>query len=312
MKLFDKLLNQVRGETPQRIAVAAAHDKRVLEAVFNAKERGVGIPILVGQEDKIRQFADELGIDLQDTTIIHEPNHMEAALYASNMVRQGEADLLMKGILHTAEIMRAVLNREKGLRQGNVISHTAILEIEGFDRLLFVTDAGMVIDPSLDQKIEIIRNASVIAKALGIEMPKVAVLSALEIVNPNMPSSLDGSTLTQMNRRGQIQGCIVDGPLALDTAVSVEKASHKDVKGSEVAGVADILLVPNIETGNAIYKAATTFANFRSAGIIFGAKVPIVLPSRADTAESKFLSIVVASRVAAYLAEQRDKKVEDC
>src|SRR5690554_3948588 len=158
MKLFDKLLNQVRGETPQRIAVAAAHDKRVLEAVFNAKERGVGIPILVGQEDKIRQYADELGIDLQDTTIIHEPNHMEAALYASNMVRQGEADLLMKGILHTAEIMRAVLNREKGLRQGNVISHTAILEIEGFDRLLFVTDAGMVIDPSLDQKIEIIRN----------------------------------------------------------------------------------------------------------------------------------------------------------
>ncbi|HHY28921.1 MAG TPA: phosphate butyryltransferase [Desulfitobacterium dehalogenans] len=302
--MFEQILKESK-KSPQKIAVAAAQDKAVLEAVFSAKEKGIAQPILVGAEGQIRQIAEEMGVDLADTPLVHEPNAMKAALYASNLVREGQADLLMKGILQTAEILKAVLDKEKGLREATTLSHIAIIEAAGFDRLLFITDAGMNIAPDLKQKADIIRNAVTVAKALGVQRPKVAAISALEIVNPNMPSTLDAAILTQMNRRGQIKDCVVDGPFALDNALSLERAEHKGIQGSEVAGRADIILVPNIETGNAIYKSATCMASFRSAGMVVGAKVPIILPSRADNPEAKFLSILCASRVAAYLAERK-------
>ena len=299
--MFARILSEVLTPS-QRIAVAAAHDKPVLEAVFKAKELGVALPILVGDEGKIRRYAEEMGIDLADSPLVHEPNVRKAALYASNLVREGQADLLMKGMLQTAEILRAVLDKEKGLREGSTLSHIAIIEVPSLNRLLLITDAGMNIAPDIKQKADIIRNAVTVARALGVEQPKVATLSALEVVNPDMPSTLDAAVLTQMNRRGQIKDCLVDGPFALDNAVNAERAEHKGIRGSEVAGQADILLVPNIETGNAIYKAATCLASFRSAGLVFGAKAPIILSSRADTPESKFLSILCASRVAAFKA----------
>lgn len=301
--MFERILAET-PRRPQKIAVAAAQDKPVLEAVFRAKAQGSAQPVLVGDEGKIRSYAEELGIDLQDTDIVHEPNAMKAALYASNLVREGQADLLMKGMLHTAEILKAVLDKEKGLRVGSTISHIAIVEALSLGRFLLITDAGMNIAPDLKQKADIIRNAVTVAKALSVEYPKVAAISALEMVNPDMPSTMDAAVLTQMNRRGQIKDCLVDGPLALDNAVNLEKAKHKGVQGSEVAGQADILLVPNIETGNAIYKATTCLSSFRSAGLVFGAKVPIILPSRADTPESKYLSIICACRVAAFVNQQ--------
>lgn len=298
--MFDKLIAKA-GKTPQRIAVAAAQDKPVLEAVFRAKAQGFAHPILVGDEDKIRHYGEEMGIDLSDALIINEPDVMKAALCASSLVREGQADLLMKGMLQTAEILKAVLDKEKGLRDGSTLSHIAIIEFPKLERLLFITDAGMNIAPDIRQKADIIKNAVKVARALGVELPKVAAISALEIVNPDMPSTMDGAVLAQMNRRGQIKDCVVDGPFALDNAISVDRAEHKGIRGSEVAGQADIILVPNIETGNAIYKSATCLASFRSAGLVYGAKVPIILPSRADTPESKFLSIVCASRVAAFM-----------
>lgn len=302
--MFESILSEVK-KSPQRIAVAVAQDKPVLEAVFLARERGIAVPILVGDEGKIRKYAEELELDLTGISLVHEPEVMKAALYASNLVREGQADLLMKGLLQTAEILRAVLDKEKGLREGSTLSHIAILEATGFDRLLYITDAGMNIAPDLKQKVAIIRNAVTVARALGVEVPKVAVISALETVNPDIPSSVDAAILTQMNRRGQIGDCIVDGPLALDNAVNKERAEHKRIQGSEVAGSADIILVPNVETGNAIYKMATSLASYRAAGLVFGAKVPIVLPSRSDTPEAKFLSILCACRVAAYLLENK-------
>ncbi len=225
--------------------------------------------------------------------IISAQNNNDAAELAVKAVKANEANVLMKGNIPTATILKAVLNKEYGLRVGSVLSHVAVFEVPGYDRFTIVTDAAMNITPDLEQKAQIVKNAVKVAHSIGIHMPKVAPLAAVEVINPAMQATLDAAALTVMNKRGQITDCIVDGPLALDNAVSQLAAEHKGIKG-DVAGKADILLVPAIEVGNVLYKSLIYFAGAKVGAVIAGAKAPIVLTSRADTAESKLFSLALA------------------
>jgi phosphate butyryltransferase len=282
------------------ISVACAADADVLEAVEAARKSGVANAILVGDAGKIAEAARGKDVDLSKFEIADEKGgEADAALKAAEIVSGGKAQILMKGMLHTDNFLRGVLNKEKGLRSGGVISHIYFHEIEGFDRIIFITDAAFIPYPDLATKAKIIDNAAKLARSFGVETPKVAVLAAVEVVNPDMPATLDAAALAQMNRRGQIKGCIVDGPLALDNAVSEESARHKGIV-SEVAGKADILVTPNIEGGNMLAKSIVYFAPSKTAGVVMGAKAPIVLTSRADTAEAKMFSIAAAVVWAAY------------
>jgi phosphate butyryltransferase len=252
--------------------------------------------ILYGDREQILQLLQEKHVDYAKNgkiQIVHANSKVQAAELAVKAVHLNEANVLMKGNIPTATILKAVLNKEFGLRTGNVLSHVAVFEVPGYDRYIIVTDAAMNIAPDLEQKAQIISNAVSVARAIGIDKPKVAPLAAVEVVNPAMPATLDAAALTAMNKRGQITDCIVDGPLALDNAVSMLAAEHKGID-SEVAGQADILLVPTIETGNVLYKSLVYFANAKVGAVIAGAKAPIVLTSRADSAESKLYSLALA------------------
>ncbi|WP_071460073.1 phosphate butyryltransferase [Bacillus massilinigeriensis] len=294
MKL-ENLSEKAAQNRKKKVAVAAAEDQEVLEAVASSIERGMAEFLLFGSETEISKLLEKNhpGINTGDLTIVHAFSASDAAEKAVKAVRNKEADVLMKGNIPTAALLKAVLHKEHGLRTGNVLSHAAVFEIPGFDRLIIVTDAAMNIAPDLHQKAQIITNTVGIAKAAGIEKPKVAPLAAVEVINPAMQVTIDAAALTQMNRRGQIRGCIVDGPLALDNAISAIAAEHKGVKG-EVAGKADILLVPNIEAGNILYKSLMYFAGAKVGAVIAGAAAPIVLTSRADSAESKVNSLALA------------------
>lgn len=296
---FEQMLEAAK-ENVQRVAVAAAQDEDVLEAVFAAKAAGIAEPVLVGDEKRIRALLKEMDIDLGRTEIVAETDDAKAAAAATRLVREGKADFLMKGFLQTSTLLKAVIDKECGLRGGSLISHVAAVASSHYDRLLFFTDVAMNMYPTLKQKTAIINNAVIAAQAVGVEEPKVGILAAVEVVNEDMPATVDAAILTQMNRRGQIKGCIVDGPLAFDNALDLESAEHKGLGGTPVAGQADIFLAPNIEAGNMIYKAATKLAFCETAGILVGAKVPIVLTSRSDTAKSKLCSIAFASMVAQY------------
>lgn len=294
MNAFVEVVAAARENRACSLAVAAAEDEHVLEAVVAAQQQGIAGAILVGDQEKIRQLAAKLHFDLSPFRIVHEPVPAKAALQAAAFVSRGEAQVLMKGLVSTADFMRAVLDKEVGLREGkNIISHVAVMELSGFDRLLLLTDAAMNVSPDLGQKAQILQNAVGIAQALGVAVPKVACLAAVEVVNKEMTVCLEAAILAKMAERGQITGCIVDGPLALDNAVDPEAAAIKGIN-SPVAGRADILLVPELVAGNVLYKAATYFAKGKVAGIIVGARNPIVLTSRADSSESKLLSIAVA------------------
>ncbi|WP_421379481.1 phosphate butyryltransferase [Bacillus salacetis] len=293
---LDHLIEQATRLKDATVAVAAAEDKEVLEAVSMAVERGMAKFLLFGDSEKIKEIAGTVSPQLLNNpaiSILHSDSAKESAESAVKAVRNNEATALMKGNIATAAILKAVLNKEFGLRTGNALSHVAVFEIPGYDRLTVLTDAGMNIAPDLEQKVQIINNAVGVAKGIGIENPKVAPLAAVEVVNPAMQATVDAAVLTQMNRRGQIKDCVVDGPLALDNAVSPEAAEHKGIH-SEAAGKADILLVPNIETGNSLYKSLIYFAKAKVGAVIAGAKAPIVLTSRADSAESKVYSLALA------------------
>ncbi|SDF19826.1 phosphate butyryltransferase [Sporolituus thermophilus] len=294
LKSFADVLAAVKGLPPRRVAVAAAQDDAVLEAVRGAKEQGIADFILVGDRDKIERTAAKVSVSLEGLTIIHEADDRQAAYRAVALVSGGEADVLMKGLINTADLLRAVLDKEVGLRTGRVLSHAAVFEVPGFDRLLTITDGGMNIAPTLAQKADIIQNSVGLAKVLGISPAKVAVLAAVEVVNPDMPATLDAAALAKMADRGQIKGAVVDGPLALDNAINLEAARHKGIT-SPVAGLADILLVPNIEVGNALGKSLIYFARGRMAGLILGAAKPVIVTSRADTYEGKILSIALGA-----------------
>ena len=292
-KSFKALLELAKERGPKIVAVAVAQDKEVLSAVKKANNLGIAIPILVGNKDKIVSISKEIDFDLKDIQIIHEEDGAMACRIATELVSSGKAHVLMKGLIDTGVIMKQVLDAEIGLRTGNVISHVAVFDVPTYHKIFFVTDAAMNIAPNLQEKKEIIENAVVLAKALDIETPKVAVLAAMEKVSPKMEATVHAKALADMNKNGEISACIVDGPLALDNAISKESAILKGID-SQVAGDADILLAPYIEAGNVLYKALTFLANAKSAGLIVGTKAPIVLTSRADNQESKLNSIALA------------------
>lgn len=293
MKDLNQLLAAAKERGPKKVAVAAAGDGEVLEAIKGAGELGLATAFLVGDQRIIEAEAARVGLNLRHHQIIHEADAAQAGRKAVSLVSSGEADMAMKGLISTGDFLRAVLDKEIGLRTGRALSHVAAVEVKGYERLIFVTDVAMNIAPDLNRKVEIIQNALGVTRALGLERPKVAALAAVETVSQDMPATVDAALLAKMSERGQIKGAIIDGPLALDNAISAEAAEHKGIK-SPVAGAADILLVPSIDAGNVLYKSMVYFAGARSAGIVAGAAAPIILLSRADSHESKMLSIALA------------------
>ncbi|SFI11872.1 phosphate butyryltransferase [Tindallia magadiensis] len=300
IKSMQDLMEFARERGPKTVAVACAQDLDVLKAVTRAKESRVADAILVGDQNKIEALASENSLDLSSFEIINIVDMMEASLKAVELVSSGKAHMVMKGLVDTSIFLKAVLNAEIGLRTGNVLSHVAVFDIKGFDRLFLVTDAAMNIDPDLETKKQIIENAVVVAKALDIEEPKVASICAKEKANPKMPDTMDAAALTEMNEKGELKGCLVGGPFALDNAVSEEAARIKGIE-HPVAGKADILLAPDIEGGNILYKTLGFMMFASNAAVIVGAKAPIVLTSRADSDESKLNSIALGVLCAAKL-----------
>lgn len=298
---FDDLLLKLKVVNTKKVAVAVAQDEPVLEAIKEAKLKGIADAILVGDENEIHEIAKKIDMDLSQFEIVHEKNVKKAVLLAVELTSSGKADMVMKGLVDTATFLKSVLNKEVGLRTGSLMSHVAVFEIEGIDRLILLTDAAFNIYPDLKAKVQIINNSVMVAKACGIDNPKVAPVCAVEVINPDMPSTVDASLLSKMNDRGQIKGCVIDGPLALDNAWSEEAAHHKGITGP-VAGKADILLLPNIESANVMYKTLTYTAKTRNGGILVGTSAPVILTSRADSFETKVNSIALAALVA------KDKK----
>jgi phosphate butyryltransferase len=295
--LLESLIYKATQLDGNTVAVAVAEDEEVIEAVIEALNRNLANFILFGDKEKIKMIVNVKNKVQQKSnkklTIVHADSNEMAAELAVKAVSTKEATVLMKGNIPTSSLLKAVLNKEYGLRTGNILSHVAVFEVPDFDRFTIVTDAGMNIAPELEQKAQMIKNAAALARAIGIEYPKVAPIAAVEVVNPAMQATIDAAALSVMNKRGQITGCIVDGPLALDNAVSALAAEHKGIQ-SEVAGRADILLVPTIEVGNVLYKSLIYFAKAKVGAVIAGAKAPIVLTSRADSAESKLYSLALA------------------
>jgi phosphate butyryltransferase len=296
---FEQLMEMAKTQKTMRLVVAAAQDADVLEAVAKAAELKLIEPILVGDREKIAEIALREGVDLTGIEILHEPDLVQAARTSVRMVKEGKADFLMKGLIDTAILLKAVLDKESGLRTESQLSHVMIYDLPTYHKLLFLTDGGMNISPTLEEKAKIIKNAIDAAHAMGMETVKVACIAAKEKVNDKMPATVDARALENMCKDGAFGvGAIVEGPLAFDIAVSKEAADVKGFK-SEIAGDVDVLLVPNIEVGNGIGKALTYLANAQSAGVIMGASKPVVLVSRADTYEAKLNSIALGSVIAA-------------
>ena len=300
-KNFSDLLTRVSACKKKTLSVAVAQDKAVLEAVKAAKERDIADAILVGDEAKIGEIAAELNMDLSQYAIIDEPDAVTASLKAVQLVHEGKADMYMKGLLDTKTFLKSVLDKEVGLRTGAPLSHVCVFEIPGIDRLLFLTDVAFMPYPTLEEKVTIINYTVELANACGVEMPKVAPLAAVEVVNPKMPVTVEAAELTKMNEEGKIKGCIVDGPLSLDIALYKEAAEEKGALGRKVAGDADILLFPDIHAGNLVYKAIVHMVDVRNGNILTGTKAPVILTSRSDTCEVKVNSIALAALAAETL-----------
>lgn len=293
-KSLNDIVSIAKSKETRRLAVAAAADRPVLEAVKNAYLEGIIIPVLVGNKTEIERICKEINFDLSGIEIYEENIPAISSIKAVALIKEGKADILMKGLVSTAPLLKAVLDKENGLTKGSTLSHFALIESPYYHKLIGITDAGMNILPSLIEKVDIINNSVEVFHRLGIKIPKVAVVGPLEVVNPKIESTTHAAMLAVMNRRGQIQGCIVDGPLAIDNAVSKEAAEHKGVI-SDVAGDADILVAPDLNSGNMLYKTLMFMGGCTSAAVIMGAKVPIVLTSRADADKSKMMSIALAA-----------------
>lgn len=292
---FDQMFEAAKGRGPVTIAVAAAADRDVLQAIQLAEAEGIARSILVGDAAEVSKIAESLSFDLGRAEVRHVADPAQAALEAARAVRTGEAQVLMKGMVSSGAFLKAVLNPEAGLRKGKLLSHLAVFDVPGFERLVFVTDGGMNLYPDVGGKMEILKNAVSGMQALGFKEVKVAVLAAIETVNTDMPPTIDAAAIAQAAERGQLgKGVIVDGPLALDNAINEEAAIHKGIK-SPVAGKADLLLVPDIEAGNILGKSLVYFARGTMAGLILGAAAPVVLVSRADPPRAKLVSIAMAS-----------------
>lgn len=298
IKKLEDILDELKDGERVVLSVAAAHDKEVLTSIKSALDRGIIDPILVGELDKINEISKEIGLNLDNIRVIEGCGVEECAKIAVKLVSSKEADFVMKGILDTSVLLKEVLNKEYGLRTDSLLSHIMIYEMESYHKLLMLTDGGMNISPDYLQKEKILKNAITASKSLGLETVKVACLAAKEKVNPKMQATVDADMLSKKCEEGAFgEGVIVEGPLAFDIAVS-KKASEVKGFNSNVSGDADILLVPTIEVGNGIGKSFTYMANAKSAGIIMGAKAPIVLVSRADSHESKLYSIAYGALIA--------------
>ncbi|WP_312907161.1 bifunctional enoyl-CoA hydratase/phosphate acetyltransferase [Tissierella praeacuta] len=299
IKKLEELL-KLKYQSPMKLAVVACHDEEVLEAVIESKRKGIADPILIGDKEKTINIAKEKGFDLSSYRIIDEKDLSGAAEIGVKMILNGKANFIMKGLVDTSILLKAVLNKEWGLRTDSLLSHVMLYEIPNYSKLIYLTDGGMNLQPTLEDKIKIIENAAIVGRALGKEEVKVACLAAKEKLDPKMTATVDAMELKNRYEEGSFsKGIIVDGPMALDLAVSSSSAEIKGYK-SQVAGDADVLLVPNIEMGNGIGKSITYFAGGKSAGVVMGAKVPIVLVSRADDHEAKLYSIALGSLVADY------------
>jgi len=283
-----------RDHKPKKLVLAASEDAHSLNAVVNAVNQKIIRPVLVGDREKTFGMAEILNLDISKYEFIETKNPIESIAISVRMAHDRKVDILMKGNVGTSDMLKCVLNKEYGLRTGNLLSHFAYFEVETYQKLIAVTDVAMNIAPNLTEKIGILNNSVKVLNNLGIELPKVAVLGAVEKVNTEMSATLDAALLSKMNQRDQILNCIVDGPLAFDNAISFESAKHKEIK-SDVAGDTDLLLMPDIEVGNVLYKSLVFFARAKVASMIVGASVPIVLTSRSDSEQAKFDSILLAA-----------------
>lgn len=295
IKNFQEIIDKVKGSpSKKRMVIAAAGEEHTLQAALHARKEGVIRPILVGDKIEIDKILNELGESIPQEDIYDVCDVKEAAEKAVELVREGKGDFLMKGFLDTSVILKAVVNKEKGLGKGGVMSHFTMFEVPNYHKILVAVDGGMVTYPTLDQKKAIIENTVSVLKSYGYENPKVGVLACVEKVNPKMPETVEADAIAKMNADGEISGCVVEGPISYDCAMSVEVAKTKRYEG-QVAGNVDILVAPNIHAGNIMGKMLTITCQAKMAGFIVGAKCPIVLTSRGSSAEEKYLSIVMSA-----------------
>ena len=291
---FSQLKARLRDLPPRRAVVAAAHDEHTLQAVFAARRDGLIYPVLVGRREEILSIARALGEDLDPAQVADAGDDVQCAAKSVALIRAGEGSMLIKGMLPTGTLLKAVVHRETGIRASGVMSHVAILDVPSYHKLLYVTDGGMVVAPDLEQKRHILRNALDFCRFLGYDRPKAAVLCAVETVNPAMPETADGAALKAEGERGDFGPCLVEGPISLDLATDGEAARVKGYR-SPVAGDADILLAPSIAAGNLLGKSLYGLAGGEMAGVVLGAKVPITVNSRGAAAEEKYWSILICA-----------------
>lgn len=296
MDTLNEIFDIARAKDKKKLAVAAAQDTHVLEAVKDATDNGLIEPILIGDSSDIKAISDKIGFDITNIKIFYEEDGQKACQTAVRLIRNKEADFLMKGLVSTGTLLKIVIDKENGIRKNKLMSHVSLFESPYYKKLLGISDVAMNIAPSLEEKIAIIENAIAVFHALGYKTPNVAVLAAVEIINKKMQATVDAAELTKMNRQGIIKNCIVQGPLAFDNAISEKAAKLKGITGT-VAGNADLLIVPDINTGNVLYKSLNFMGGATSAAVIMGAQVPIVLTSRADSGRSKLMSIALAKSI---------------
>ena len=293
---FQQLLEYVKSKEKKVLAIASAESDEVIKAVKQATDENLISSILIGEAKKIESLTKEIGLSSKHFEIVDLKDPQETSAKAVDLVKEKRADMLMKGKVDTATLLKAVLDKEKGLRAGKLLSHVAVVEMNTYPKFLFVTDGGMNILPDVSKKIDILKNAVEVAQKLGIEIPKVSLLSASELVNPDMPETIDAAIISKMAERGELKNVIVDGPVAFDIAIDEESANIKGIK-SPIAGDTDIFLVPNISSGNILVKGLIYLANAKVGGIVVGGGVPIVLLSRSDTAETKLYSMTLGAAV---------------
>jgi len=301
---YDRLIARCKALPPTPCAVAHPCDESSLRGAVEAGQMGLLKPILVGPKARIEALAAQFDIDLSGCELVDAPHSTGSAETAVRLAREGRAEMLTKGSLHTDELMAAVVKRETGLRTARRVSHCFIMDVPAIDRVVIITDAAINIFPTLQDKVDIVQNAIDMARALGLEQPKVAILSAMETVNPQVPSTIEAAALCKMAERGQVTGALLDGPLALDNAIDLGAARIKKIS-SPVAGQADILVVPDLEAGNMLAKSLSFMADADAAGIVLGARVPIVLTSRADSVRSRLASTVVMALLADAQRQKR-------
>ena len=300
---FDQLLEEAKRVGPKKVAIAGAEEHEVLLAARDATDQGFAECICVGNMERMRKGADEHDIDLEGLTLIHAPDGKHAIRQVVGMASTGLIDIIMKGSISTGSLLSAVLAREAKLRTGRLLSHVGVFEVPGYDRFIFISDGGVNINPTVDQKLDIILNAVEVAHRLGLAEPRVALLAASELLSPHIPASIHALALAKMAEQGWVEGALVDGPLALDTAVSPKAAEIAGIPGP-VAGHADILIVPDVDTGNVVAKVITFFVRGRMAGVVMGARVPLVISSRADLHEVKLVSMALGVVLAANPARR--------